>query len=127
MAGRFSGLHITLPGLGTILLRPSAGATTRTAITLSSNLPPIHQDGLERRGADISSVQQSKWNGATSSTSRSINNSSPGVGSDSTDDSINPSTSTLLHHQPFDNNDEMALTAVKPSYPSIEMNMEDYV
>ena len=85
------------------------------------------KDGLEQRGADVSSVQQSKWNGATSSTSRSINNSSPGIGSDSTDDSINPSTSTLLHHQPFDNNGEMALTVVKPSYPSIEMNMEDYV
>lgn len=39
MAGRFSGLHISLPGLGTILLRPST-----TAIPAStSNLPPINQ------------------------------------------------------------------------------------
>ena len=43
MAGRFSGLHISLPGLGTILLRPSA-TTTRTTIT--SNLPPINQVSL---------------------------------------------------------------------------------
>jgi hypothetical protein len=54
MAGRFSGLHITLPGLGTILLRPSAGATTRTAITLSSNLPPIHQVSLSHAGHTFS-------------------------------------------------------------------------
>jgi hypothetical protein len=44
MAGRFGGLHISLPGLGTILLRPSA-TTTRTPIT-SSNLPPINQVSL---------------------------------------------------------------------------------
>ncbi|XP_046646599.1 probable E3 ubiquitin-protein ligase HECTD2 isoform X3 [Daphnia pulicaria] len=124
MAGRFSGLHISLPGLGTILLRPSA-TTTRTTIT--SNLPPINQDGL-LAGADVNG-QQSKRIGPT--TAHSISSSSIGAGiSDSNDSSINPpttTTTTLLHHQPFDSSDEMALTVVKPSYPSIEMNMEDYV
>ncbi|XP_046441617.1 probable E3 ubiquitin-protein ligase HECTD2 isoform X4 [Daphnia pulex] len=123
MAGRFGGLHISLPGLGSILLRPSA-ATTRTTIT--SNLPPINQDGLLAGGVDVNG-QQSKRIGPT--TAHSISSSSIGAGiSDSNDSSINPpTTTTLLHHQPFDNSGEMALTVVKPSYPSIEMNMEDYV
>lgn len=34
MAARFSGLHISLPGLGTIVLRPP---------TSTSSLPPLHQ------------------------------------------------------------------------------------
>jgi hypothetical protein len=85
------------------------------------------KDGL-LAGADVNG-QQSKRIGPT--TAHSISSSSIGAGiSDSNDSSINPpttTTTTLLHHQPFDSSDEMALTVVKPSYPSIEMNMEDYV
>lgn len=88
------------------------------------------KDGLAG-GADVSG-QQSKWIGPTTAHSISSSSSNIGAGvSDSNDSSINPTTATttttLLHHQPFGNSGEMALTVVKPSYPSIEMNMEDYV
>ncbi|KAI9562370.1 hypothetical protein GHT06_013335 [Daphnia sinensis] len=122
MAGRFGGLHISLPGLGSILLRPPA-ATTRTPTPTTSNLPPIYQDGPAVADA---SGQQSKWNGLSSSNSNGSggnNNGSGGnAGSDSNEDSIINTTTAALHHQQFD---EMAI--VKPSYPSIHMNMEDYM